>query len=329
MSGVQHIKVTNDEAGMRLDRWIRIRFPQLKQGRLQKILRTGQVRVDGGRAKAAQRLEAGQTVRLPPLDSAPERERFVGPLSESDEEFIHSLILHMDKDVIVLNKPPGIPVQGGSKIERHIDGFLDALMFEAKERPRLVHRLDRDTSGVLLLARRRKIASDLGKVFRTRSARKIYWALVHGVPRPMQGKIDAALLKYAGGPEGDRMHVVDENEEGAQRASTYYSVTGRAGETLSWLSLKPVTGRTHQIRVHLDHIGHGVVGDRKYRNPELETGAYIPEGMQLHARRLTLPHPSGGTLDITAPLPPHMAAAWKYLEFDTGDAPGGEEFPNE
>ncbi len=326
MSGVQHIAVSGDDSGMRLDRWMRARFPDLTQGRLQKLLRTGQVRIDGKRVKAAQRLVYGQTIRLPPLGMATIRPQ-AWPVSESDEAFAQSLVLHMDKDVIVLNKPAGIPVQGGSKVERHIDGMLDALTFDADERPRLVHRLDRDTSGVLLLARRRKVASDLGKVFRTRSARKIYWALAHGVPRPMQGRIDAALRKYSGGPEGDRMHVVEPGEEGAQRASTYYSVTGRAAELFSWLSLKPVTGRTHQLRVHLHHIGHGIVGDRKYRDDTLEQGGDLPEGMMLHARRLTLPHPGGGTLDITAPLPPHMAAAWKFFDFDTGDAAGNEDFP--
>lgn len=327
MSGVQHIAISGDEAGMRLDRWMRARYPDLTQGRLQKLLRTGQVRVDGRRVKAALRLEDGQTVRLPPLGEPVVARHPARSVSESDEAFAQSLILHMDKDVIVLNKPAGIPVQGGTKVERHIDGMLGALTFELDERPRLVHRLDRDTSGVLLLARRRKVASDLGKVFRTRSARKIYWALVHGVPRPMQGRIDAALKKYSGGPEGDRMHVVDDGEDGAQRASTYYSVTGRAGETFSWLSLKPVTGRTHQLRVHLHHIGHGIVGDRKYRDDTLEQGGDLPEGMQLHARRLTLPLPGGRKLDVTAPLPPHMEAVWKFFEFEAGEASGYEEFP--
>lgn len=314
MSGVQHIEVSGDETGMRLDRWVRNHFPQVKQGRLQKLLRTGQLRVDGGRAKAAQRLEAGQSVRMPPMLEVANSARVAAPLSGDEIAYARSLVLHEDKDVLVLNKPAGIPVQGGSKVERHIDGLLDAFT-ESEERPRLVHRLDRDTSGVLLIARRRKIAAELGKVFQTRSARKIYWALVHGVPRPHQGKIDAPLKKFAGGPEGDRMHVVGADEDGAQHAITHYSVSGRAGETFAWLSLKPVTGRTHQLRVHLAEIGNPIVGDRKYCTRDIESGGELADGMYLHARRLTLPHPSGGELDITAPLSDHMQAAWDMFGF--------------
>ena len=318
MSGVQHIAIEANDDGMRLDRWLRAKFPGLNQGRVQKLLRTGQVRVDGGRAKAAQRLESGQSVRVPPVDESQQAKPSTMRISKSDRDFTKSLILHMDQHVIVLNKPFGIPVQGGPKIERHIDGYMDALTFDADEKPRLVHRLDRDTSGVLLLARSRHVASTLGKTFRTRSARKIYWALVAGVPRPMQGRIAVSVQKLPG-PQGDRVHVVRDNTPGAQHSVSYYSVVEKAGEKFSWITLKPVTGRTHQLRVHMEHVGHSIVGDRKYGEEIAFPGGEIVDKMHLHARRLTLPHPAGGTLDVTAPLPEHMQRTWELLNFDVRD----------
>ncbi len=320
MSRVQHIEIDEDDEGLRLDRWLRARFPELNQGRVQKLLRTGQVRVNGARAKAAQRLESGQNIRVPPLggiEAAAPRIKSAS-VSRDEAEFAKSLVLHMDSHVIVINKPAGLAVQGGSKVERHIDGLMDAFVRDGEEKPRLVHRLDRDTSGVLLLARSRKTAAILGQTFRTRSARKIYWALVAGVPRPMQGKITLSLLKQPG-PQGDRMHVVSENTQGAQKSVSHYSVVGKAGEKLSWVTLKPVTGRTHQLRVHMTHIGHPIIGDRKYGADFSFPGGEIPEMMHLHARRLTLPHPAGGTLDVTAPLPEHMQRSWQLLNFDTRD----------
>lgn len=324
MSNVQHIEVKDDDDGMRLDRWLRARFPELNQGRVQKLLRTGQVRVNGARAKAAQRLAPGENIRVPPLgDSAPKKS-ISAPISKSDRAFAESLILYQDDHVIALNKPYGIPVQGGTKVERHIDGLIAALQFDKDEKPRLVHRLDRDTSGVLLLARTRKVASILGKTFRTRSARKIYWALVVGVPRPAQGKISLPLLKQPG-PQGDRMHVVRDDVDGAQQSTSFYSVVGKAAEKLSWISLKPVTGRTHQLRVHMAYIGHPIVGDVKYGEELAFPGGEIPEKMHLHARRLTVPHPVRGTLDITAPLPPHMQESWDLLNFDARDGDANVE----
>lgn len=313
MSGVETVTVADGEAGMRLDRWFRARYPALGHGALQKLLRKGQVRVDGSRAKANERLEAGQSVRVPPMPDAPLR-RIQTPetLSREDEEFVQSLVLHKDSRVIVINKPAGLAVQGGSGTRRHLDGLLDGLIFEAKERPRLVHRLDKDTSGVLLLGRTRAATAALAKTFRTRSARKIYWTLVSGAPRPAQGKIIMALRK-AKGPGGDRMRQAELDEEDAQQAVTYYAVIAKAGEKLAWLSVKPVTGRTHQIRAHLAEIGHPILGDPKYGwDSELDVPE-IRKQLHLHARRLTLPHPTGGVIDITAPLPDHMRATWKFL----------------
>ncbi|HQF31956.1 MAG TPA: RluA family pseudouridine synthase, partial [Hyphomicrobiales bacterium] len=282
----------------------------------------GQVRVDGKRAKANARLEAGQTVRVPPLPEVPEGDRPAPKrrVSAEDAAFVRSLVLHEDRDLFVLNKPFGLAVQGGSKTVRHLDGMLDALAGPDGERPRLVHRLDRDTSGVLVLARTRQAASQLGKVFRSRSARKIYWAVLHGVPKPAQGKITAALAKVAAA-DGEKVVPVDPNDEEAMRAVTYYSVIEKAGQKFAWVSLKPVTGRTHQLRAHTALIGHPIVGDPKYGLEEIakegrELGG-IENKLHLMARRLVIPHPRGGTLDITAPLPEHMRRSFDKLGFDT------------
>lgn len=312
MSGVEHVQVASNEAGMRLDRWFRAHYPRLGHGALQKLLRKGQVRVDGGRVKANERLEAGQTVRVPPMGDAAEKPAEPAKLSKEDIDFVRGLVIHKDEEVIALNKPAGLAVQGGTRTRCHLDALLDGLKFDARERPRLVHRLDKDTSGVLLLGRTRQATTELARVFRTRSARKIYWALVHGVPKPAQGKIVMALKK-ARGPGGDRVRAADIDEEDALHATTYYAVVGKAGGKFSWLSVKPVTGRTHQIRAHLAEIGHPIVGDPKYGQGTDTQAEGIENRLHLHARRLTLPHPKGGTLDITAPLPDHMRKTWKFL----------------
>ena len=302
---------------MRLDRWFKSHYATLPHSRLEKLLRTGQVRVDGRRANASTRLAAGQTVRVPPLpDVAPEPAPAKKALSKADRAFLASITLYEDDDVMVLNKPPGLAVQGGTKTAHHLDRLLEGLSDGPKTRPRLVHRLDRDTSGVLVVAKRREVATKLGRAFQTRSMRKIYWALVKGVPRPPQGKIDAALVK-ASGPEGDRVRKARPGEqEVAQSAVTYYSVVDRAGQTVAWLSLKPVTGRQHQLRAHMAIIGHPIIGDEKYRGD-----AELPEGIEnklyLHARRISFPHPSGeGIVDVTAPLPEHMQRAFAAFGFE-------------
>ena len=316
MSRVETKQVDSEEAGMRLDRWFRAHYPALGHGALQTLLRKGQVRVDGARVKANARLEAGQTIRVPPLPEDKRPPETARPsLSRAEKKFVQSLVLHKDSSVIVLDKPAGLAVQGGSGTRDHLDRLLDGLQFDAKERPRLVHRLDKDTSGILLLGRTRAAIAALAKTFRTRSARKIYWALVHGVPRPAQGKITMALRK-AKGPGGDRMRAADQEDEEALNAVTYYAVIARAGEKLAWLSVKPVTGRTHQIRVHLAEIGFPIVGDPKYGQDRERPGEGIENRLHLHARRLTLPHPEGGTLDVTAPLPEHLRRSWRFLGLD-------------
>jgi 23S rRNA pseudouridine955/2504/2580 synthase len=320
MAGVETKTVSAAEDGMRLDRWFKTHYASLPHSRLEKLLRTGQVRVDGGRAKASTRLAAGQAVRVPPLpDVAPPP----GPkhaLSKADRDFLASITLYEDDDLLVVNKPPGIAVQGGTKTTHHIDRLLEGLGDGPETRPRLVHRLDRDTSGVLVIAKRRSVAAKLGRAFQTRSVRKIYWALLHGVPRPPQGKVEAALVK-ASGPEGDRVRKARAGEQDvAQSAVTHYAVVDRAGQQVAFVSLKPVTGRQHQLRAHMAILGHPILGDEKYHgDKDLPEG--IPNKLHLHARRISFPHPSGeGVVDVTAPLPEHMARTFADFGFEAREA---------
>jgi len=321
MAGVETKEVADGEDGMRLDRWFKTHHPDIPHSRLEKLLRTGQVRVDGGRVKASTRLEAGQIVRVPPLpESAPVPPR--PTLSQADRDFLASITLYEDDDLMVLNKPSGMAVQGGTKTAQHLDRLLEGLGDGPETRARLVHRLDRDTSGVLIVAKRRAVAAKLGRAFQTRSVRKIYWALVKGVPKPPQGKIEAALVKAAG-PEGDRVRKARPGEqERAQSAVTYYAVVDRAGQAVSFVSLKPVTGRQHQLRAHMAIIGHPVLGDDKYHG-DRDMPEGIDKRLHLHARRISFPHPSGeGVVDITAPLPEHMQRS--FAAFGFGEKAAGD-----
>src|SRR6266540_5703248 len=315
-TGVQTVAVTPDEAGMRVDRFLEARFPTLSFSHIQRIIRKGELRVNGRRAQPKDRLAAGQAVRIPPLRL--DQPKAARPDSEADKTraFLKSITLHEDADVMVLNKPMGLAVQGGSGTVRHLDGMLEVLRDAHGQRPRLVHRLDKDTAGCLLVAKTRFAAAALAKTFRSRSARKIYWALVAGVPKPRQGRISTFLVKQTRADDSF-MRVARHGEEGASHAVTYYAMIDTAARQLAWLSLKPVTGRTHQLRAHLAHIGHPIVGDPKYFSKE---NWQLPGGMQnrLHllARRIVVPHPRGGTIDITAPLPPHMRQSWNLIGFD-------------
>jgi 23S rRNA pseudouridine955/2504/2580 synthase len=319
MTDVKRHVVTAEEAGMRLDRWFKVHFPQVTFAYLNKLTRTGQVRVGGARAKTSTRLEAEQEIRVPPLafDTRPADlpKGEVKPLTPQERRLFDSMVIHEDRDIYVLNKPSGFAVQGGSKTHHHLDGLLMGLGVELGERPLLVHRLDRDTSGVIVIARRRSVAAALGKLFATRAVKKTYWALVKGVPKPAQGRIEVALIK-AKGPEGDRMRASREGEEDdEQRAVTFYSVIDKAPPIASWVSLKPVTGRQHQLRAHMAHIETPIMGDEKYGGLE-----GLPEGMDrklhLHARRIVFPHPREGVIDISAPLPQHMLNSFALFGFD-------------
>lgn len=315
LSGVQSVTVTADETDLRLDRWFSRRFPELGHGRLEKLLRTGQVRVDGKRAKSNQRLEEGQLVRVPPLGEAkPAAPAGPKPVSAADAKLLTDAILYIDDDVIVLNKPAGLAVQGGTSLDHHhLDAMLDALIFKAKERPRLVHRLDKDTSGALLLGRSAFATAKLAASFRSRDARKCYWALVVGTPQYPQGRIDAALAKMTG-KMGDKVEV---DEEDGKRAVTYYRVVDSAYKKAAWLEMEPRTGRTHQLRAHCALLGTPIQGDGKYGGVDAYlTGQGVSKKLHLHSRAVMVPHPRQGMIKVTAPLPAHMAASFEFFGFD-------------
>lgn len=340
---VQTLTVTEDEAGLRLDRWFKRRFPALALSHLAKICRKGEVRVDGKRVDTSTRLEQNQKIRVPPLKIDAINAPAVKRARPEDALELAEMTLFEDKDLMVLNKPFGLAVQGGSGTKRHIDGMLEALA-KGDTRPVLVHRLDRDTSGVLLIAKNRRTAAELGEIFRSRQAKKIYWALVEGVPKPAQGRVSLYLAKGAGmgddrspgRPSGKRhdetdarekMRVARHGDADAQHSLTYYAIVEKAAPRCAWLSMKPLTGRTHQLRAHAEAIGCPIFGDPKYghrpeddirrRDPMRAMPRELEPKLHLLARRLILPHPKGGLIDATAPLPPHMRKTWEFFGFDT------------
>ncbi|MEN3931000.1 RluA family pseudouridine synthase [Microvirga sp. W0021] len=320
VSGVQMLTVTSDEADMRLDRFLTARFPQLSFAHIQRIVRKGELRVDMKRFKANDRLAAGQQVRVPPLKfEAPKPVARNAAREQSDREFLESITLYEDKDVLIINKPMGLAVQGGSGMRRHVDGLLESMRDKSGEKPRLVHRLDKDTAGCLVIAKTRYAAQVLAKSFRSRSARKIYWAIIAGVPRVSQGRISTYLAREEVADNGDaRMRVARHGDDGASHALTYYAVIDNVGQKLAWVSLKPVTGRTHQLRAHTAHIGHPIIGDPKYFNIEnWELPGGIQNKLHLLARRIVIPHPrTGKAIDVSAPLPPHMQQTFNLLGLD-------------
>jgi 23S rRNA pseudouridine955/2504/2580 synthase len=317
---VKTLTVDAAEDGVRLDRWFKRRWPHLNHIQIQKLARSGQIRVDGGRAKPDTRLCAGAEVRVPPLPDAPAEGEREG-LSARDIAFAKSLVLYEDEEVLALNKPCGLAVQGGTKTTRHVDRLLSA-WGEGLARPRLVHRLDRDTSGVLVLGKTPGAAARLSGAFARRKAKKTYWAIVAGNPKPNEGRIELHLVKKG---VGDREMVVpaDPKEAGAEPADTEYITLARAAHRAAWMALRPHTGRTHQLRAHMKAIGHAIVGDPKYGDAASDALSGALSGglkLQLHARRLTLPHPSSGTLVIEAPLSPEMKAGFAHFGFDEREA---------
>ncbi len=322
---ITHRIVAEDEADIRLDRWLRRHFPSLTQGVLQKLCRTGQVRVDGKRVETATRLAPGQSVRIPPIPTPTTTPK---PAPELAPELIReaeSMVLYKDEHIIVLDKPPGLPTQGGPGIRKHVDMMLDALRYGSEHRPRLVHRLDRDTSGLLVVARTPGVAAKLAASFRSRGVEKTYWAVVTGRPVPVEGRIDAPLVKREGF-RGERVALATDDDPDADQAHaiTDYRTLDHAGRKLAWLELQPLTGRTHQLRVHCAGLGAAILGDEPYglmqydhlgvrRNSALVEG--LSNALHLHARRVSLPHPDGGTLTLEAELPAHMRATFHTLGF--------------
>jgi 23S rRNA pseudouridine955/2504/2580 synthase len=334
MSRVQLIEVDDDSDGTRLDRWLRKQFPHVSQVRIEKMYRKGDLRVDGGRVKASTRVEAGQTVRVPPIpdevyvdDDKPEYR-----ISDAEEAMIQSCVIYKDDDIIVLNKPAGLAVQGGTNTKVHIDGLSAALKFGKEDKPKLVHRLDRDTSGVLLLARNGKAATGLSKAFQSRETRKIYWAVVAGVARPKLGTIRFGLVKAG---QHEKMHCIHPKDidatHGAKRATTDYATIEEVGHRASWMALVPITGRTHQLRAHMAEIGNPIVGDGKYgTNAQVnegdgwgaQLGGDVSRKLHLHARSIAFDHPtSGQRMTFTADLPDHMKRTWDFFGWDLKYAP--------
>ncbi|ALG60642.1 MULTISPECIES: RluA family pseudouridine synthase [Sphingomonadales] len=310
---VRQYTVAEDDEGVRLDRWFKRHLPEVGFATVARWARTGQIRVDGARAKPDDRLTQGQVLRIPPGNPAraktPPRRR---ELTEDQKAQARAMVIKETPNAIVLNKPPGLATQGGSKTFSHVDGLLDAFVEGDGPRPRLVHRLDKDTSGVLLIARTPGSAAAFSKRFAGRSAKKVYWALVVGVPEQHVGEIDAPLAKQPG-TGGEKMHV---DTEGGQPAKTRYRVVERAGNRAAWLELEPLTGRTHQLRVHCAAMGHPIVGDGKYGGQEAFLTGSVSRKMHLHARRLIISQPGGGQLDVTAELPEHFAATMEQMGFD-------------
>ena len=307
-------RVDQDDDGIRLDRWFKRHYPALGHGALEKLLRTGQVRLDGKRAKSGDRVEAGQAIRIPPQIQNVSAVKPAAPkFANHEKNDLQEFVIYQDSSIIVLNKPPGLATQGGSGITKHIDGMLDSLMQGKRQRPRLVHRLDRDTSGVLVVARTVPAAAVLAESLRRRDASKVYWALTKGVPKKSHGTIKLALAKE--GARGTE-RMTGSTAEDAKHAITDYAVLDHAGDEFAFVAAKPVTGRTHQIRVHLASLGTPIIGDYKYGGTDARPKGEIADKLHLHARSIDIAHPDGGRLRVTAPLPPHMLKTWKLLGFD-------------
>src|SRR5687767_11257206 len=316
MGEPRNFTVTEDDDDIRLDRWFKRHLPDISFNIVSRWARTGQLRIDGKRAAPGDRIQAGQQIRVPPPESAPTRteraQPYREPLTPEEEELVREMVIHRDRHAFVLNKPAGLATQGGTKTHQHLDRLLDGLADEAGARPKLVHRLDKDTSGALLVARSARAAGHFAKAFAGRTARKVYWALVVGVPPLEEGMIDLPLAKQPG-TGGEKMHV---SKEAGLPAKTRWRTIDRAGNRAAWVELQPLTGRTHQLRAHMAAIGHPIVGDAKYGGPEAFLTGGISRKLHLHARRIRIDSPGGGAIDVTAELPPHFAESLATLGFE-------------
>ncbi len=319
MSGVQQIQVKDRDDGVRLDRWFQRHFPHVNHGRLEKLLRTGQVRVDGGRVKANARLETGQMIRVPPLDAKETSREPRSSISDEDRQYIQDLVIYEDDRLVVINKPSGLASQGGPKVLRHVDGLLEGLRGKDGQKLHLVHRLDKDTSGVMVLARGANNAGLLAKIWRGREVEKVYWCLTMGVPHPPQGTINVPLAKRMAGQGGEQMVPAKPKDPDAQSAISHYKVMEATAKTAAWVAVMPVTGRTHQIRAHMAALGTPIVGDKKYGGKDAFLTGNVSKKLHLHARQITLPLAQGRTQTFVAPLSGHMQKAWEFFGFNPND----------
>jgi 23S rRNA pseudouridine955/2504/2580 synthase len=320
--------VSTEDNDIRIDRWFKRNYPQVPHGFVEKSLRTGIVRLDGKKVKSADHVREGQEILIknPEFGKGDEIKRTIASprkkgayqINDYDRKELMQAVLYKDDRILVINKPAGLAVQGGTKLERNLDDMLEALQFDKKDKPRLVHRLDKDTSGVLVLARDVKTASELSEYFRFKEMEKIYWALVIGRPEIAEGRIDLPLAKRESGKDS-RMEKVDVDEERGQSAITRYKVLDSLGDSLSWVELEPITGRTHQLRVHMSSIGHPIVGDGKYGGSDAFVNSMqLPKQLHLHAQRIAIPNWHGKTLVVKAPMPRHMVKSFEELGLEPG-----------
>ena len=319
MTIVRNLLVSSGEKDLRVDRWFKRHFPEISHGYLQKLMRTGQVRVNGARVKSSTRLEEGQVIRIPPIsmDTKKKSHETGSGLTKDEISLVRSMVIYRDDDIIVVNKPPGLAVQGGSKILSHLDGLLDGLKFGERERPKLVHRLDKDTGGLMLLARNSLVAANLSAAFRERTITKVYWALVAGVPEPREGQINAPISKKR---KSGIEKMNSDPGDGPPSVSDFVTIE-TAGRRVAWLALRPQTGRTHQLRVHCEILGTPILGDGKYGGREaFIDGLPFVRKLHLHARSLEFRHPSGDKMFFEAPLSPEMGKTWQFFGFDINSA---------
>lgn len=302
------VKITADNDGLRLDRWFKKHYPAIPNSLLRKLLRKGAIRISGKRAKPDQKLIAGQEIKIPDIDTSTIQKPKKGTefTREDAEKHLLENIIYKDRNIIAINKPYGLPVQDGSKVKLSIDAMLDYLKFDSDERPKLVHRIDKDTSGALLIARNSETAKELTTAFKARIIEKKYWAIVVGSPLQKSGEITLALLEKSETGRSEKTFV---DEKNGRKAITFYKVVAKAGNRASLLELMPETGRKHQIRVHLAAIGCPILGDGKYggRKAFIEG---LSNKMHLHARRITFRN-----ISIEAPLSGHFSETMDKLNF--------------
>ncbi len=312
MTQVQLVTVNSEDNDVRIDRWFKRNFPKVSHTSIEKALRKGQIKVDGKKVESSYKVKEGEIIRVPPMIEYTREEKIK---KEIDPKYIKDMresLIYKDEDILVINKPAGLAVQGGVGIDVSVDSLLDFMRFDYTERPKIVHRLDKDTSGVLVLARKTSVAAKLGEAFRNKDMEKIYWAVVIGKPDKSEGKISIPLLKSDTGAGKEKVVA---NEKG-QLATTFYRVMDNAADKVSLVELRPITGRTHQLRVHMAEIGHPILGDGKYGGKEAFVDG-LGKKMHLHARKLTLPPVKGKQREFIAEVEGIMKKTLQELELNT------------